>query len=95
MYALTHFNLSSARLIKISTIHNETVLSYCQQSVTILFLLYFVDEVECLKEGKYSIVMLSPEALFTQKWRKVFQLSLYRKRVKVIAVDEAHCVVQW
>ena len=48
-----------------------------------------------IKTGGYQIVMLSPEALFHGKWREVFVTAVYRNRVTVMAVDEAHCVVQW
>jgi superfamily II DNA helicase RecQ len=56
---------------------------------------YVADDAESIQQGKYQIVQLSPEALFHGKWRDVMTTSVYRERVKVLAVDEAHCVVQW
>ena len=61
-----------------------------------MYLNYFVSEQEKkIIGGKYSILFLSPESLFGGKWRAVISTDVYRDRVKVLAVDEAHCVVEW
>jgi len=42
-------------------------------------------------EGKYRFLYLAPERLKTE----MFQLRLERIPVKLLAVDEAHCISQW
>ena len=48
-----------------------------------------------VEKGVYRIIMMSPETLFHGKWRQTFLEPLYRQRVRVLTVDEAHCVVEW
>ncbi len=46
-----------------------------------------------LKSGDFQIVLLSPEAFFSDKWRAVLQI--YRDAIKAIVVDEAHVIDDW
>lgn len=48
-----------------------------------------------IKECEFEIILVSPEALFSEKWRCIIDAEYFRKKVKTIVVDEAHCVIQW
>ena len=40
-------------------------------------------------------VFMSPETAVNPPWRDVFQSAEFRKRLSLIAVDEAHCIAEW
>lgn len=42
-----------------------------------------------------SLFFVSPEALVTPRWRGVFDLEHFTRRIVAIAVDEAHCISKW
>ena len=43
-------------------------------------------------EGKYQLVLISPEALLTNEtWRDMLHSSVYQERLVAFVVDEAHC----
>lgn len=46
-----------------------------------------------LEVGHYQILLCSPEALATERWRAVLQHD--KKEIQTIVVDEAHCIEQW
>ena len=49
-----------------------------------------------VENGKFQLVYGSPESfLQNQRWRKVLATDAYRNNVKLIAVDEAHCISHW
>ena len=48
-----------------------------------------------LAEGNIPILLMSPESLFSGKWRDSLSSDIYRQKVTAIVVDEAHCVEQW
>jgi ATP-dependent DNA helicase RecQ len=49
-----------------------------------------------VEAGYYQLVYGSPEAfLASSRWRKVLSSDVYRDRVCLIAVDEAHCIQHW
>lgn len=49
-----------------------------------------------IEYGKFQIVYGSPESfLQNQRWRKMLATKVYRENVKLIAVDEAHCISHW
>ena len=49
-----------------------------------------------LKEGDYDIVFTHPEAcLSCKKGMNLFQSETYRKGVKALVVNEAHCILEW
>ena len=39
----------------------------------------------------YTSVLMSPETAITAPWRVLFR----EKRIAVVAVDEAHCILEW
>lgn len=52
-----------------------------------------VDE---LAAGKYRAVFMSPEVIFkSRRLEKLWDNKEWRKRLMVVVVDEAHCVVVW
>ncbi|XP_078360026.1 putative ATP-dependent DNA helicase RecS [Oculina patagonica] len=49
-----------------------------------------------IEKGLYQIVYGSPETfLATNRWRKTLSNTVYRQRLCLIAVDEAHCISHW
>ena len=49
-----------------------------------------------IKKGEYQIVYGSPETfLATSCWRKMLSSQVYRENLRLIAVDEAHCISHW
>ena len=55
----------------------------------------FIEQKHGIEEGKFQFVMMSPETLFGGRWRQTFASDLYCEREHVMAVDEAHCIVEW
>lgn len=43
----------------------------------------------------FGIVFMSPELATEQPWRELFSSSLFRGKLVLVAVDEAHCVTEW
>ena len=58
-------------------------------------LFFLIDQIRQACAGEYSLVILSPESLFSGKWRDIMMGDIYRERVLVLAVDEAHCCIEW
>jgi superfamily II DNA helicase RecQ len=54
-----------------------------------------LDTMEHIQEGKFPIVLMSPEAYFSGSWRGLLTSSPYQKFVQSIVIDECHCVEQW
>ncbi len=55
---------------------------------------------ECIKDsvkkGKYQIVYGSPETfLAVTRWHKMLSITVYRRNLCLLAVDEAHCISHW
>lgn len=49
-----------------------------------------------LRNGHYHIVFAHPETLVSSKYgRDLLQSETYQEHVIAIAVDEAHCIVEW
>ena len=49
-----------------------------------------------LKEGDYDIVFTHPKASPScKKGMNLFQSATYRKGVRALVVDEAHCILEW
>ena len=46
-----------------------------------------------VKEGKWSLLFVTPEALKTKKWRDVVRK--FASSISYIALDECHCIVDW
>ena len=55
------------------------------------------EEVKHLVErGECEIVYGSPEAfLSTKRWRAMLISDAYKERLRLVAVDEAHCISHW
>ena len=41
------------------------------------------------------LVFMSPESATTDPWRQVFGSRCFVSNLAIIAVDEAHCIVEW
>ena len=49
-----------------------------------------------VKEGKVQLVYISPESLLLNpQWREMLLSKPYQENLVGVAVDEAHCIVQW
>ncbi|VDI56293.1 ATP-dependent DNA helicase RecQ [Mytilus galloprovincialis] len=48
-----------------------------------------------IKEGKFSFLFSSPESALMPQWRSVFMSDVWQNKLKLIAIDEAHCVSEW
>ena len=46
-------------------------------------------------DGEYQLVFFSPEALLSQKWRKLLLTPHYQAKLAAFVVDEAHTVYKW
>ena len=42
--------------------------------------------------GNYQLLFFTPESLLTWKWRKVIMSDIYKRRVRGLIIDEAHCI---
>ena len=58
-------------------------------------MVFITEEKDRMKKGTYQILMMSPESLFGEHWRPTLTSDLYRERVKILAIDETHLVVEW
>ena len=51
---------------------------------------------QLVEHGECQIVYGSPEAfLSTKRWRAMLNNDAYKKRLCLVAVDEAHCISHW
>ena len=41
------------------------------------------------------LVFLSPESLQLPVWIDTLSNSVFKKRLALVAIDEAHCIVEW
>ena len=73
---------------KEDTIHVHELL-FCSTK-SIADHLYLLAEIE---EGKYFLVCMSPEAALSDKWTRT--LETIAPRVCLLALDEAHCMIDW
>ena len=49
-----------------------------------------------LKDARYDIIFTHPEAILScQKGMELFQGQPYQQCVQAIAIDEAHCILEW
>ena len=49
-----------------------------------------------VERGECQIVYGSPEAfLSTKRWQAMLSNDAYKKRLFLVAVDEAHCISHW
>ena len=50
---------------------------------------------DVVSKAEVSIVYGSPEAILTKKWRQVISSSEWSNRLVAVAIDEAHCIIEW
>lgn len=48
-----------------------------------------------LHEGQYEFVFTSPEAVLQRTWKAMFLGQIWQDQVKLIVIDEAHCISEW
>ena len=49
-----------------------------------------------IEKGKYQIVYGSPETFLAAScWRKMLHSQVYRKNLRLIAIDEGRCISHW
>jgi ATP-dependent DNA helicase RecQ len=54
------------------------------------------DANQLVERGECQIVYGSPEAfLSTKRWRAMISNNVYKERLRLVAVDEAHCISHW
>ena len=54
------------------------------------------DAKKMVEQGKCQIVYGSPEAFLSSKrWRAMLSSDIYRERLRLVAIDEAHCISHW
>ena len=52
-------------------------------------------EMKDLEKGLYNVIYGHPEALCNKSVMKVFNSSLYQRRVCAVVVDEVHMISEW
>lgn len=51
---------------------------------------------EDVMNGKYQLVLISPELLMTNlTWREMMRTNVYQENLVAFIVDEAHCIIKW
>ena len=45
--------------------------------------------------GNYQIVFFTPEAILSNKWRRLLLTSHYQDKLIAFVIDEAHTVFKW
>lgn len=49
-----------------------------------------------VEQGECQIVYGSPEAFLSSKrWRAMLSSEIYKERLRLVAIDEAHCISHW
>ena len=49
-----------------------------------------------VEQGECQIVYGSPEAFLSSKrWRAMLNSEIYKERLRLVAIDEAHCISHW
>ena len=49
-----------------------------------------------VEAGNFRLLFCAPEAIIgSEKWRKLLLRPPLSKRVVSVAIDEAHCVLEW
>ena len=49
-----------------------------------------------IEQGECQIVYGSPEAFLSSKrWRAMLNSEIYKERLRLVAIDEAHCISHW
>lgn len=54
------------------------------------------EDAKHVQRGECQIVYGSPEAFLSIKiWRTIISKNVYKQRLRLVAVDEAHCISHW
>lgn len=54
------------------------------------------DSDEKVRQGGFSLVFMSPEALVSGcTWRETLRSPVYQRNLAAVVVDEAHCIEKW
>lgn len=54
------------------------------------------DAKRMVEQGECQVVYGSPEAFLSSKrWRAMLSGDIYKERLRLVAVDEAHCISHW
>ncbi len=48
-----------------------------------------------IREGKFQVILMSPNALFSGTWKHILSTKIFRENLVGTIVDEAHCVKKW
>ena len=67
--------------------------NYFKKNVYIKLIDYKYLHFSGLKEGSYTVILTTPEAL--EAWKDVICSQVYKERICLIAIDEAHIVPAW
>lgn len=43
----------------------------------------------------FILVFMSPEIAVNPPWRNIFKTPVFKERLSVLAIDEAHCISEW
>lgn len=68
------------------------------QSIIYKFICFFVTfsvKLKNIENGLVPILLMSPESLFSGKWRNLLTNKVYQCHLSAIVIDEAHCVEEW
>ena len=64
---------------------------YFRHRYTPVFSIYFSG----ITNGDFSFVFSSPESVLNSFWKSIFLSKKWQSCMKLIAIDEAHCVSEW
>lgn len=54
------------------------------------------DAKKMVEQGECQIVYGLPEAFLSSKcWRAMLNSEIYKERLRLVAIDEAHCISHW
>ena len=48
-----------------------------------------------VSEYYWPAVLMSPEAAVTPPWRSLFSSVVFKNNLALVAIDEAHCILDW
>ena len=51
--------------------------------------------ISAIRAGDIPLVYGSPEAILSASWRSMLVCKIWTERIIAVAIDEAHCIVEW